>query len=83
MLLPNATMMPATSKPGISDAPGGGGYRPWRCITSGRLTPAAATLINTWLADGVGWCVELVLKHRCLFQWQSSVQEAAWLQHRQ
>ena len=31
----------------MSDAPGGGGYMPLRCITSGRLTPAAATLINT------------------------------------
>src|SRR3989442_7972086 len=38
----------------MSDAPGGGGYLPRRCITSGRLTPAAATLINTSPDPGTG-----------------------------
>ncbi len=38
----------------MSEAPGGGGYSPWRCITSGRLTPAAATLISTSPAPGIG-----------------------------
>src|ERR1051325_3439846 len=40
-------MTPATSRPGMSEAAGGGGYCPIRCMTSGRLTPAASTLINT------------------------------------
>src|SRR5262245_19480381 len=33
---------------------GGGGYRPWRCITSGRLTPAAATFSSTSPSAGRG-----------------------------
>src|SRR5271169_5895507 len=36
------------------DAPGGGGYMPMRCRTSGRLTPAAATLITTSPGRGSG-----------------------------
>ena len=44
---PIATTWPAISRPGRSDAPGGGGYAPRRCSTSGRFTPAAATLTST------------------------------------
>jgi len=38
----------------MSVAPGGGGYRPWRCITSGRLTPAAAIFTSTSPSPGCG-----------------------------
>src|SRR5712691_704309 len=48
-------MVPETSRPGISDAPGGGGYLPRRWNTSGRLTPAAATLMSTSPAAGTGF----------------------------
>ena len=48
------TTVPAISRPGMSDAPGGGGYLPWRCIRSGRFTPAAATLISTSSAPAAG-----------------------------
>ena len=41
------TIVPATSRPGVSGAPGGGGYFPCRCSRSGRFTPAAATRIST------------------------------------
>src|SRR5206468_12484031 len=51
---PKLSIVPATSSPGMSDAPGGGGYRPSRCMTSGRFTPAAATRIRTSPADGAG-----------------------------
>ena len=51
---PTATTCPATSSPGMSLAPGGGGYAPSRCSTSGRLTPAAATSISTSPAPGTG-----------------------------
>src|SRR5436190_9804804 len=51
---PTPAIVPATSSPGMSDAPGGGGYLPRRCMTSGRFTPAAATLISTSPADGAG-----------------------------
>src|SRR6185503_4204169 len=47
-------MLPATSSPGMSGAPGGGGYFPCRCMMSGRLTPAAATLIRTSRAPMAG-----------------------------
>ncbi len=40
-------MVPATSRPGRSEAPGGGAYFPSRCRTSGRFTPAAATAMST------------------------------------
>ena len=42
------------SRPGIADAPGGGGYFPCLCMMSGRLMPAAATLTNTWFLPGFG-----------------------------
>src|SRR5437588_446037 len=45
---------PAISRPGMSDAPGGGGYLPCRCMMSGRLTPAAATRTSTSPALGSG-----------------------------
>src|SRR5215470_6140589 len=51
---PSATTSPAISSPGMSVAPAGGGYRPWRCITSGRLTPAAATFTSTSPSPGRG-----------------------------
>ena len=38
----------------MSEAPGGGGYLPSRCSTSGRFTPAAATSISTSPAPGTG-----------------------------
>src|SRR6476469_4432322 len=47
-------MVPDTSRPGRSDAPGGGAYEPARCRQSGRLTPAAATRINTSPGFGCG-----------------------------
>src|SRR6266550_2188789 len=52
--VPRATTSPETSRPGKSLAPGGGGYEPERCATSGRLTPAAATLIRISPAPGEG-----------------------------
>ena len=51
---PQAATAPATSSPGMSDAPGGGAYLPWRCRMSGRLTPAAATAISTSRGPGSG-----------------------------
>ena len=45
---------PATSRPRMSVAPGGGAYWPCRCSTSGRLTPAAATLIRISPAPATG-----------------------------
>src|SRR6185437_1339696 len=48
------TTSPAISSPGMSVTPGGGGYPPRRCNTSGRLTPAAATLISTSPGPGAG-----------------------------
>src|SRR5262249_56046774 len=53
-LSPMATTLPAISSPGISGAPGGGGYWPLRCMTSGRVTPAAATLTSISLGPGGG-----------------------------
>src|SRR6185369_4858387 len=38
----------------MSGAPGGGGYMPRRWSTSGRFTPAAATLISTSSGPGAG-----------------------------
>jgi hypothetical protein len=38
----------------MSDAPGGGGYLPWRWTTSGRFTPAAATWMTTSSSAGTG-----------------------------
>src|SRR4051812_22436081 len=38
----------------MSEAPGGGGYLPRRCIRSGRFTPAAVTRISTSPAPGAG-----------------------------
>src|SRR6516162_55647 len=38
----------------MSDAPGGGGYLPCRCMMSGRFTPAAATRTSTSPARGSG-----------------------------
>src|SRR3954451_22976579 len=52
--VPRATTSPETSRPGKSLAPGGGGYEPERWATSGRLTPAAATLIRISPAPGEG-----------------------------
>ena len=51
---PSATTVPATSRPGMSDAPGGGAYLPSRCSRSGRFTPAAATRISTSPGPGLG-----------------------------
>src|SRR5262249_40902724 len=51
---PRASITPETSRPRMSDAPGGGGYLPCRCTRSGRFTPAADTRIKTspWPAIG-------------------------------
>src|SRR4051812_7504728 len=38
----------------MSDAPGGGGYLPSRCMMSGRLTPAAVTRTRTSPGRGAG-----------------------------
>src|SRR3954469_9657913 len=51
---PSATTSPEISRPGRSLAPGGGGYAPERCATSGRLTPAAATLTRISPGPGEG-----------------------------
>src|SRR4029450_13066536 len=51
---PHATILPATSRPMIGDASGGGGEAPARCRQSGRFTPAAATSIRTSPAFGLG-----------------------------
>src|SRR5258708_24338399 len=45
---------PATSSPGMSVTPGGGGYTPMRWAISGRLTPAAMTLMRISPAPGCG-----------------------------
>jgi hypothetical protein len=45
--VPQATIVPATSRPMIGEASGGGGYVPARCAQSGRLTPAWLTSIST------------------------------------
>src|SRR5690606_19523037 len=50
---PPATV-PAISRPGRSDTPGGIGYRPLRCSTSGRLMPDAGTRIRNSPAAGTG-----------------------------
>jgi DNA-binding MarR family transcriptional regulator len=47
-------MRPEHSRPGTSDAPGGGGYIPWRCITSARLTAVAMTSTTTSFGPGSG-----------------------------
>src|SRR3954451_21900296 len=52
--VPRATTSPETSRPGKSLAPGGGGYEPERWATSGRLTPAAATLTRISPGPGEG-----------------------------
>ncbi len=44
---PTSAIVPDTSKPRISLAPGGGGYLPAACSRSARFTPAAPTLIST------------------------------------
>src|ERR1039457_1702933 len=49
-----AAMVPATSNPRTGDVPGGGGYWPARCSTSGRFTPAASTRISTSPGPGTG-----------------------------
>src|SRR5258708_1724789 len=56
---PTRTTSPDSSSPGMSVVPGGGGYKPLRCKTSGRFTPAAATRINTSRGpiSGTGRCV--------------------------
>ena len=53
-LSPRATTVPANSSPIISGAPGGGGYRPIRCIQSPRLTPAAPMRTKISSACGCG-----------------------------
>ena len=52
--VPQTVTVPETSSPGMSLAPGGGGYLPSRCIRSGRLTPAAATRTTTSCGPGCG-----------------------------
>ena len=54
--IPGVEYIYSTSSPGMSVMPGGGGYCPIRCITSGLFTPAAATFIKSspGAADGVG-----------------------------
>src|SRR6185436_9475047 len=47
-------MVPAISSPGMSEAPGGTGYRPFRCSTSGRLMHDAATRISASPAPNAG-----------------------------
>ncbi len=44
---PSAAIRPEHSSPMISDAPGGGGYWPWRCSRSARLTALATTSSTT------------------------------------
>src|SRR6056297_237590 len=51
---PRATISPAPSSPGRSDAPGGGAYSPARCNASGRFTPAHARRMSTCPACGSG-----------------------------
>ena len=51
---PTAATTPAASRPGSGEWPGGGGYEPCRCNTSGRLTPAAATSTRIWPGPGCG-----------------------------
>src|SRR5262249_27255349 len=51
---PVFTTVPEHSRPGISGAPGGIGWRPMRCKQSARLTPAAAIRINTSPGFGSG-----------------------------
>ncbi len=53
-LSPHSAITPDTSRPGISLAPGGGGYFPSRCMRSGRFTPAAATRMSTSRGPGRG-----------------------------
>src|SRR6218665_2236763 len=45
---------PATSRPGMSERPGGGEWCRSRCNTSGRLTPLARTRISNSAAPGCG-----------------------------
>ena len=51
---PAATTVPETSSPGMSDAPAAADSAPSRCITSARLTPAAATRTSTSPGPGRG-----------------------------
>src|SRR5262249_14118941 len=51
---PTSSTVPAISRPGMSEAPGGGGYAPRLCMTSGRFTPAASTLMRTSPARATG-----------------------------
>src|SRR5690606_2433767 len=50
---PTAAIVPDTSRPGQSGAPGGGGYEPARCSRSARFTPAEATCTTTSSGPGV------------------------------
>ena len=52
--LPTATILPETSNPMISGAPGGTGYFPSLSLKSAPFTPAACTLINTSSLPGTG-----------------------------
>jgi hypothetical protein len=51
---PVFTTVPEHSRPGMSGAPGGIGYRPMRCRQSARLTPAPAIRIKTSPVFGSG-----------------------------
>ena len=51
---PSAAISPATYRPGKSEAPAGGAYKPFRCHTSGPLIPAAWCRISTSPAPGRG-----------------------------
>lgn len=44
--LATASTIPENSTPRISDAPGGGGYIPLRCMISDRLSPNALTYLS-------------------------------------
>src|SRR5699024_9639030 len=54
---PTSATRPEHSRPRTSDAPGGGGYSPRRCIRSARFTPAAVTSTSTSSAAGTGVAV--------------------------
>src|SRR6266545_605077 len=51
---PTSAIVPATSRPRISESPGGGGYFPSRCTRSGRLTLVATTFTSTCPSPGRG-----------------------------
>src|SRR4051812_20077607 len=53
-LAPTRSTVPASSRPRMSEAPGGGGYLPCRCMRSGRLTPAASTRTRSSAGPGSG-----------------------------